>query len=436
VNGTLNGTVNDSGSGVGASEAVQAGVSVGGAAAARSTAPIEIGVATADGSSTFGATLGLNVTFGDTRAQAKAVIDDINRHGGLLGRRIVPVFHDVDLQQANTDPAGAQQAACADFTEDHHVAAVISAVATLNYPNFQKCLAKHHVAEFITDAARHYRSQFEQYQVFAPGVVSAERMIPMLVPRVRAQGYFGGWDTIGGQPGSAPIKVGLLYTTSDAPLVQLYRTALARNGLKLADSFELSDDINTYTSQIPNAVLRFRNNGITHVFTNGNIFFFGPAAEQQHYRPRYGVSIWDSLPLSVQTVPSAQFAGALGIGYVPMAEVDAAKDPGDVSPAQAQCRRVMQQAGQDTSSRPAFWIMGFFCDAFYLLQAAADSGRSVTPTGLQRGMDAVGTTRPSAITFRAHYGPGLHDGASAVRDLAYDSACSCFSYPRKADFPL
>src|SRR4051794_28015501 len=65
-----------------------------------------------------------NAAVGDEKGYGNAVIDDINRHGGIAGRRVVPVWHDYDGTSTDTS-AVQEQAACADYTQDHHVFAVL-----------------------------------------------------------------------------------------------------------------------------------------------------------------------------------------------------------------------------------------------------------------------------------------------------------------------
>ena len=61
-----------------------------------------------------------NVDHGDYEKTYNAVIDDLNKNGGVNGRKIVPVF-------AKIDPLGTAPAeeACVKLTEDDHVFAVI-----------------------------------------------------------------------------------------------------------------------------------------------------------------------------------------------------------------------------------------------------------------------------------------------------------------------
>src|SRR5213078_4705671 len=67
---------------------------------------------------------GDKITSGNQVDEAKILVQDINNHGGLAGRRLIPEFFAYDAQSAQ--PYDAQdQAACAHFTQDVKVFAVI-----------------------------------------------------------------------------------------------------------------------------------------------------------------------------------------------------------------------------------------------------------------------------------------------------------------------
>ena len=74
----------------------------------------------------------------------QAFIDDINAHGGIAGRKIVPVFHTF----CPIVPAPALSL-CTQFTEDDHVFAVMGDFIDLT-GQAQPCIAKQHKTVLIT----------------------------------------------------------------------------------------------------------------------------------------------------------------------------------------------------------------------------------------------------------------------------------------------
>src|SRR2546423_1258149 len=60
------------------------------------------------------------ITQGDQKANDQILIDDINAHGGVLGHKLVPVFHALDATDPSTTDAKFQ-APCDDLTQDHKI---------------------------------------------------------------------------------------------------------------------------------------------------------------------------------------------------------------------------------------------------------------------------------------------------------------------------
>ena len=53
--------------------------------------------------------------------------------------------------------------------------------------------------------------------------------------------------------------------------------------------------------------------------------------------------------------------------------------------------------------------------------------------GLRAGYENLGPRFPTALSFRAHLGPGRHYGIGYVRDMAFDSTCACLEYTSRRD---
>jgi hypothetical protein len=251
-------------------------------------------------------------------------------------------------------------------------------------------------------------------------------------------GYFSGWDTATGGPGPAPVKVGVPYTDDDSGrrYFDAVKKALAGVGRKADDSFAFNAD-SSALAQIPQVVLRFRSNGITHVLLPASAYLVTPVAERQGYRPRYAMTTIDGLSsLTLTTSPAAQLHGVLGVGWFPASDVDAAHDPGDVSPNETRCKKDMADAGQATTDRLTLTVQLINCDLFFMLAESLTRAREITPTALQQGATSLGASFLSAFTFAEQYGPGRYDGASAARDLGYDDGCACFRYHDAVNRPF
>lgn len=375
---------------------------------------------------------GGGAVLGDQRKQVEALVRDINARGGIAGRKLVAVYYDTKGEQNNI--SATSQAACAAWTEDNSVFAAMTFVAELSNDTLYSCLAKRGVVftPLAGEAVATYR-RFTPY-LWTPTSPSADRVGPAWVQRLAAQQYFTGWNTTLGGPGKTPVKVGLLLGNGardgqpsvDRAIERTIKSEASRRGVQVIDTFNM-----TTIDQGSAAVLRFKNAGITHVIGDFSIALFAQAAESQRYRPRYGISSLSggvALPLYV---PSVQLNGTLGIGWSPQGDVDGAQDPGDVSLAEPRCRKIMQDAGEPTDSRLAWFVMAYACDTFSFFDRAIEAS-GLNPANLPSAANGLGAV-PSAFTFGISFPGGRNDGVSYVRDVAYRNDCSCFAYVDKTN---
>src|SRR4051812_42165174 len=104
------------------------GVTPGGASAPGVTATkIYVGMVWAKNQDAVNQAAGAGgIAIGDTKADVNAIIDDINKHGGIAGRTVVAVWQSVDTASAQTIDTQLA-AACDHFAHDERVFAVIGA---------------------------------------------------------------------------------------------------------------------------------------------------------------------------------------------------------------------------------------------------------------------------------------------------------------------
>lgn len=382
---------------------------------------IKVGIYTAQGFGKFAAQFGASITTGNNTAQAQAVIDYLNAHGGVAGRKIVPVFHDFDITSGETGIDREYQAACTAWTQDDHVYAVVNPVGTADDALYQ-CLSK---AGVITISAGDAKDAtfFQKYAnwFYQPIDINLRRIYVNLVEGLAPAGFFG----------SHP-KVGVVYadTPTDKAAVDYgLRPALARRGMSLAATFAAPTD-NSANAAYSNAVLHFQSQGITHVLfsSDASPYEFERDADQQKYYPRYALQSKNS-PSTIQgLMPATAQHGTMGVGWQPMNDVDAAHDPGVISARQALCLKIMKDAHQDTSSRAALVFAYWYCDNLFFLQASLAHAPSFAAAGFRQGAESLADF-PSASTYRVSMAPGrLHDGAAQIRLFAFKDDCSCYQY--------
>lgn len=379
--------------------------------------------------------------FGDQPSIIKAVVGDINRHGGILGRTVVPLFHDIATANLSADPSGQAQATCTAFTQDAHVVAVVNIVAGIDLSTFYSCLA-HHDTPLIS--AGFIPVDDTLFRTFAPYLykltaASFTRLTPVWLSRLTAMGYFHGWDTTNGAPAGGAAKVGLLYPAVQ-PQQRIFadiKRRLAAAGVTVADDYQYdASSLNNESASMSNAVLQMRNAGVTHILSSeSDVLLFMTAADSQHYRPRYGLTSYHAPAVQLQgTVPSTQLVGSMGVGWLPVSDVDAGHDPGPVSSGETSCRSLMHAAGQNGTSASAEIVEFAICDGVRLIASAVDAVKDPSSGGLQAGLARLGVGFPSSLTWRNGLASGHPDEPGAVRDFTYNG--NAYVYRSSTLYPL
>jgi hypothetical protein len=333
----------------------------------------------------------------------------------VAGRTIVPFYYRYERETF----VDQEQAACAHYGEDAKVAVVIGQ-SFGHTADFLACLARHNILFIEGGRIDNDATILDRFPLYAnPDWMNMTRAARILAPALVDQGFFG--------PGSV---VGIL--SDERP--QYRRTTeiiikeLAARGVKVSKvvrtSITQSSSIADGQAQIASAVLKMKSPPEANrvIFWSNAAFYFVAAAEAQHYRPTYGMSTND-FPTFLMTWPGTvkeQFRGLKGVGWFPNVDVSYP----DHWPAWDRCVALMKAAGLTWSDSNAERGALVHCDLGWLLAAAGSrAGRRLTPATLLAGIEAVGGAFESAAIPVASFGPGRHDAAVAVRNLAYFERC-------------
>lgn len=370
--------------------------------------------------SAFGASA---ASSGDQRAMSQAIADAINDAGGIAGRRVSPVFHETDPLTGTF--AQHNQEACADLAEDNEVFAVLGTSNGLDEPS---CLARHDTIYLTHKRTFQDQAMFDDFpsHFFMPGRMSATRWGAAVVDGLAAQGYFDG------------ATVGVLrYDTAEFErlMAEVVRPRFAAHGVTIRDEVAITDATSTAVlgnigAELANAVLRFRADGVDHVMfvEGGGIlpFLFFPEAENQGYRPVYGLHS-ANLPQFHEPDQPEQLRRSMGVGWMPAEDVNFEHDPGDVARTD-ECVAILSAAGFEFADRIGFSVALGYCDLLLFLDSVLETTSDWTSDGFRTAVEALGASHRSAHTFATWFGPGRHDGPAVVRGFSWVDDCSCFTY--------
>lgn len=385
-----------------------------------------------------------NISVGDPKADAQAVVDEINKRGGIAGRQIVPVFQPINSASAQTLDSQ-YAAACDHFTHDQRVYAVVSAGPA----SYQACLSKAGILILDEDLPRISDTEFANY----PAIV--ELAYPRLSRIAKAQldafahdNYFSPWDTTAGGPAKVgKAKVGILTIEEagfDAVVNNILIPGLKQLGYDPGSDVERiafadnAADISNQAAANQSAELKFAADHVTHVVVfesqGGNSLLFMNQAESQHYRPRYGVNSGSGLEtlLAAGDIQNAQAVGAEGFGWIPDYDLPGTmnSDTGQYSNGERRlCLDIFKRHGITFGNPNAEFAAMGFCASLELLKTVLDKTPNViTVDEFVQILDTLGTSFESPVLLETRLSATQHDAATAGYYWDYFASCKCLHY--------
>ena len=359
----------------------------------------------------------------DARNVWNTSINYANSHGGFAGRTLQAIYYDDNVA---SDQTTQDQAACADYTQDHKVFAIITQT-DLEVACAQNAGA---IAEGAPGGGT--EATFQKYpHLVDPDGIAFDRLGSLTVNGLFNAGYFTG-------------KLGLV--TWDDPN---YRAAVTNGYLPALSSHHISPAQTVYISvpqqlgavadmsaAVGSAVTKFKSLGIDHVIIqdgsagvwagDGLTLEWMDQAKSQGYYPRYGQNGYNNPGTTLN--PSDQQNKALSINQI---DYDPSYDTGwHANSARTSCFQIQARAGFPVSaSNPEDEVTASFtCDYIFFLQRVVNGLSQITADAFMSQAQTVGTAFSTAEVYGSKLVSGRRDGADEVRNAQYLSSCSCLKF--------
>ena len=390
---------------------------------AASSCTVKIGVIFAGGGSQAANEKGsgefeASATDKQTEDMNQIAFDDVNKNGGIGGCQAEPVYAITSI--ASNDFAGQAQQACAKFTQDEKVFAVVG--ATIPDGLTTSCLVKAKTPVLLQGGqpvVDYAKAPKLLYNITGVGLGRMNSLIPV-------------WQGKGLL--KKGTKVGIVWVDDPGGVQRtlvnkIWKPQLQKMGLTVTD-FSLpfvngNNQISTSISQMSSAVLQFKNAGITEVIATDAIpaFLFPIQANSQSYKPAILVSDAGGSPTALTGVIPQDTMGLIrSIGWS-RADWDSTtvKNPAVKTNAATQhCDSIYQGVSLPAAQNgvPPYGM----CDAMSFFQQAL-KGKKPTVDNLQKGVDALGTSFVAASALGpTKFGKGQHDGVMTVQNFTLDAA--------------
>ena len=414
ASGTANGI--DAGQASGGSTDASSGSAIGGGALTASDVgvtptAIKVGFVLLDlgGASSFGAA----VPGFDPKVQQQewqTFVDDLNKHGGINGRKIQPYYVKADPVDTNS-----QRQACLQLTQDDKVFMVVNAASGLG--TSELCVtAENHTLDLSLQL-----NPTEYYQR-SGGMLITEQQ--------QGNRWFSDWALALNHIGKLHGRhLGILTDQDRADLMVNggLVPSLRRLGYSVSYLADVSGDPERGPSEIPAQLQQMRLKGVDTVFLATsfvNATAFVNDADKQQWRPQYFTSDWsgDDVGTLLGGMPQS-FDGAI-------ATTDYAFIPSPSHPEAASARACRQQWNQlqpgqtVTPTSPGngqdYANIVTICLTMHLVeQGAGNAGATLTRSGVSAAVQELGSFDWGGLGGR--FGPGRLDWAQNMRPMVWGS---------------
>ena len=350
----------------------------------------------------------------DMHEIAEAVIDDINKSGGVAcGRKLVVKQYDVNP----IDPQDGQSK-CLQMQQDRPF--LVIDYAGFVTPASRTCLVQAKIP-FFTSTSIGETELKSSYPYMFSALASSEKQVRDTVLGLNERGYF------------APPKfqkVGLFLQGCDPHANSEIDTNLAKIGVKpnQISKFVLDCNIAAPPNQIGQAVLQHKLDGASHVIlatSIANSQNYVRIAAQQGFHPAYGLSDFGSnMVASTAGNWDRAFDGSTGISSTRSGDINSGirTAEGDT------CDKILTSHGRpgvksEVKDSTAFGM----CDAFSLFRAAINkAGANPTRLSFIQGLSNIGLWKSAGFGDGVFDRQGKVTGGDFHRPLQWHADCTCW----------
>jgi ABC-type branched-subunit amino acid transport system substrate-binding protein len=349
---------------------------------------------------------------GDPKQQWDAYVDEVNSKGGILGRRVQPVYREYDGLDLD-----AQRAACVYLTEQAKVFAVVNSGGFYGDPIL--CVTQQHKTPFIGQAGEALDFYQKSKGLYFSTTPNKDRVLQNMVASAARDGVFKG------------KTVGLLSREGiDAiPVDRSLKPALKAKGVTITYEARISADDSAAQSQIPLEVQQMKSKNVDFIMlTTGLIVanVFAQQADSQRYTPQYMTSDFASGGADIYTIGMpASFAGAITYTALRTGEARA----GMAEPKHdADCRRTFERRTGKKLDRTGteYSITVTACGIMReLVEGMVRAGVNPTRTLLSSALQSIGAW-DVPYSGAGSWGRNKFDAPDVTRRGTWKADCRCW----------
>jgi hypothetical protein len=347
----------------------------------------------------------------DIKAAAQAVVDGINREGGAACRKLRLKSYLVSPVDAND-----QRAKCLQIQADKPFAVVD--FGGFYSPPARKCIADAKIP--LVGTGLDEQEMTGSYPHLFGADTSYDAGARNWVYEAAARGTF--------DPKKGFGKLGLLLKNCWPGVNQKLLADLANVGVRRdrTSVFTLACGINP-PSQLSQAVLQFRGDGVSHVLpaaSGPDSQTFVRQADAARWKPTYLVSDFTGLtsPTLANGWPDG-FDGAVAITSTRAGE----RNSGITNVLVPRCNEWMKQGNVRPSESEQDIVPHNLCDIFRFFVAAANGvGPNLTRAGLPEGLRRAGRFQSAVLGDGIFERPGKVWGGDYIRAIRWQLACKCW----------